>query len=608
MGFLSPLSFLFLSTVAVLISFYFFKKQFDRQTISSIYLWNQTVKDWETNRWHNKLKTNLLLFLQILFMIAVVFALVRPYVTSEGINSDHLVIIVDTSATMAAEEENGTRFKLAKDKAMEIVHSLNDEQAVTVIEAGNIAELLTVKETDYGNAKKLLEELSLSYEEADMKESIKLAQSMLQSESGEIHLFSDSVQKEVMQKMTLSHSVTVHNFGTNNRNISLQSFGVKAENDSVNGIVTVLNEGKNAKKISITISSEEKQLKQLSAELAPNEVMVVRIHDLSKEKVYEAIINAEDGYSLDNKRYAFLGKQEAPTVYAAGSVNPFVIKALQAFGTEVVSIPQNSANRYVFSEEEEGSIYLLSGVPAEQWPSGPKLIFSPTEGGSLGIESKKELSVTLSGKSDPLLDYVDVNSLYLAKSYPIGESANLQSIITSGDETIAAKGIIEGAPLILYSFDMEDSDWPLHPSFPVLLNNSITYLAEHQQTLGTFLPGESEEVTYSSSTSEAFITRDGEKLMKVNLLDEALTLPKQPGLYELQEKTKSGMRSRYFAVELSNNESTARVEPSFSLTVNHEKNSIAGFSQRDMWHWFAVLALIVLFIEWEVYRRGIRGR
>ncbi|RBW67686.1 vWA domain-containing protein [Bacillus taeanensis] len=608
MGFLSPFSFLFLSTVAVLISFYFFKKQFDRQTISSIYLWNQTVKDFETNRWHNKLKTNFLLFLQLLFMIALVFALARPYVTSEGINSDHLVIIVDTSATMAAAEENGTRFELAKEAVEKIVNSLNNEQVVTVIEAGRIPELLTVKETDQGKIKRLLDELSMSYEEADIKESVKLAQSMLHSASGEIHLFSDSVQKEMMQKLTLSHSITVHNFGTNNRNISLQSFGVKAESDSVSGVVTILNEEKSSKTVSLTISSDEKKLKELSVELPPNEVTVVRINDLAKEAVYEAVIAEKDGYQLDNRKYAFLGKQEAPTVYAAGNVNSFVIKALQAFGTEVVSVSKNGADRYVFSEEEEGSIYLLSGVPAEQWPSGPKLIFSPTEGGPLKIESKKELSVTLSGKSDPLLDYVDVNSFYLAKSYPIRESAHLQSIITSGDETIVAKGTSAGAPLVLYSFDMEDSDWPLHPSFPVLLNNSITYLAEHQQALGTFLPGKSEEVTYSSSTSEAFITRDGEKLMEINLSDRSLTLPKQPGLYELQEETKSGTLSRYFAVELSNNERTARVEPSFSLSINHEENSSAGFSQQDIWHWFAVLALIVLFIEWEVYRYGIRGR
>ncbi|HET7521724.1 MAG TPA: BatA and WFA domain-containing protein [Bacillales bacterium] len=612
MGFLTPASFWFLSFIGILILFYFFKKQFDRRVIPSVYLWEQTIKEWETNRWWKRLQHSLLLLLQILVMLFLIFSLARPYVSGEGISGNHLVVVLDTSASMAVQEEGGSRFEQAKEQARQLIGSLTDKQAVTLIAAKRSPRLVETKTYDHGRIREAVQDLTLSYQHADLIAAVRLGQSLV-AEHGEIHIFTDALNKKQFSELNLDTRLTVHNIGTAQPNVSLAAFGVSEENNGVSAIVTVKNETGDARAVTVSISHGRERLKRVTKQVSAKERLTMTVKGLPEEGVYRAEVEEKDAYPLDNSRWAFLSAGEPGTLYLAGEINPFLRKALQYSGARIVQVAEGKKGAYRFPDDTgSGAVYILSGIPASDWPQGAKWILSPQPGGPFDIKEKKTLNDRLQQKADdPMLKYVNVEDVYLGKAYPADKLDGLRPLVVSGTVPIVAKGKWNGAKTVLFAFDIRDSDWPLHPGFPILVQNVLAYLTKHNETLGFFLPGEKRPVTFAPTAQSAKIeTAGGRDIRILDLRNPVLEAPDKPGLYRLAERTADGLRMRYFAVSLDEREQTAQSAESFTLTRGEDEHSAgqANLVKHEWWRLFAAMALFLLFTEWEVYRRGIASR
>src|SRR5512138_3300708 len=85
--------------------------------VSSNLLWEQVLRDREANAPWQRLKRNLLLFLQLLILAAMVLALARPWVPSPTVAQGNVVVLLDASASMAATDVSPSRFAAAQDIA-----------------------------------------------------------------------------------------------------------------------------------------------------------------------------------------------------------------------------------------------------------------------------------------------------------------------------------------------------------------------------------------------------------------------------------------------------------------------------------------------------------
>src|ERR1041385_7888499 len=93
--------------------------------VSSTMLWQQLLRDREANTPWQRLRRNLLLFLQLLILATLVLALARPFVQVPTVPPGRLALLIDASASMNATDVAPSRFEEAKRQALNVVDTLS---------------------------------------------------------------------------------------------------------------------------------------------------------------------------------------------------------------------------------------------------------------------------------------------------------------------------------------------------------------------------------------------------------------------------------------------------------------------------------------------------
>src|SRR5437764_13039259 len=126
--FLSPVTAAIAAAIAVplLLILYFLKLRRREMPVSSTFLWKKAVQDLQVNAPFQRLRKNLLLFLQLLLLLMLLLALSRPVSNFTPGAGKLSVVLIDRSASMSAADEAGgkTRLDEAKRRAKQLVPSL----------------------------------------------------------------------------------------------------------------------------------------------------------------------------------------------------------------------------------------------------------------------------------------------------------------------------------------------------------------------------------------------------------------------------------------------------------------------------------------------------
>ncbi|MDD2922742.1 MAG: BatA and WFA domain-containing protein, partial [Anaerolineales bacterium] len=124
MQLLTPLA-LALGALAIpIILLYMLKLRRKQTQVSSTMLWGKILRDKQANTPWQKLKRNLLLFLQLLILAALVFALARPALPTKVVASGAVVVLLDASASMNTADVSPSRFEEARKSALALINGL----------------------------------------------------------------------------------------------------------------------------------------------------------------------------------------------------------------------------------------------------------------------------------------------------------------------------------------------------------------------------------------------------------------------------------------------------------------------------------------------------
>ncbi|WP_026585567.1 vWA domain-containing protein [Bacillus sp. J33] len=590
MQFLNPIYFSLSIFIGAVVLFYFFRKQYKEKTISSNMLWEQVLNEWHASPWLKKLQQNLLFWLQILALLLLMLALVRPFWVEDAIKGEHLIIIADPSASMSAKEGEFTRFEKAKKEMLDLTGKLSGQE-VTLIKAGEKNEILLSREDDPKAIREIIKDLELTYEHENMEKALLLAGSLTSGNDTAIHIFSDAVSPGMLKGKMDGLYTVVHNIGEDKMNVSLQSFGTAAVGEEISAVAVIENQSSRKIDTGFTVGNGGEVLFEQKLSLKANEQTTVQIPSLPEKPYYEAAISIKDGYSADNLATSIFTDPK-PKVYTMGNVNPFAVKGFQTIGAELLQ----TDSKAISGLELEG-VVLAEGTALSELPQQPLIFFNSSK-------EKIKLEKGAAVEDDTLLEYVDFDKVYIdSAAAPL--DGEWETVVKSGSIPLIQKGMLKGQPLIIVNFDLADSDWPLQPGFPIFLYNAYQWLSKQTDFLGYFSAGEERWININGGKGNWEIFNNGdESLYSLDLEKESFKAPLLPGTYQAV----SGNQIYYFSVLLDEREKNAKAEEPFTMNEkSSEKASITQRPNEKLWFWLALMAYILITLEWEVYRRGNRG-
>src|SRR5690606_19439043 len=111
---------LFLLFIPVIIILYLLKQQHEDLPISSTYLWERALEDAQARVPWQRLRKNILLFLQLASVFLIALAIARPFFNKAATGQDYIVIL-DCSASMQAQDIKPSRFSKAKEDIAKLI-------------------------------------------------------------------------------------------------------------------------------------------------------------------------------------------------------------------------------------------------------------------------------------------------------------------------------------------------------------------------------------------------------------------------------------------------------------------------------------------------------
>jgi hypothetical protein len=126
---------------------YFLRLRREPLEVPSTYLWTKVIEDLHVNSLWQKLRRNLLLFLQLLLVGLAMLALLRPGWRGDALEGKQFIFLVDRSASMsAADAEGETRLEAAKRRIADLIEQLDSEKSAMIIafdEGADVVQELT---------------------------------------------------------------------------------------------------------------------------------------------------------------------------------------------------------------------------------------------------------------------------------------------------------------------------------------------------------------------------------------------------------------------------------------------------------------------------------
>ncbi|MNI31516.1 hypothetical protein D3C73_854020 [compost metagenome] len=181
-------------------------------------------------------------------------------------------------------------------------------------------------------------------------------------------------------------------------------------------------------------------------------------------------------------------------------------------------------------------------------------------------------------------------------------------------------GTEQGVPRLWVGFQLQQSDFPLRSEFPVFIQNSVDWLQKQQGgSLGRALAGEKKEFPIHLEAERAVwlpVEPAGAEIMAEytgDTISAVQAAPPLPGLYRWVEKDRAGkeLQSRFLEVTMDSRESNLNAKADLVIdidaaAVNETKQQLVDSdrSEFSLIPWVLALLLLLMLLEWEVYRRG----
>ena len=550
LSFLAPQFLWALLAIPIVVILHFIRARKKRYDVSALFLWKQAKELAEQRRRFNP---SWLLILQLLFVTLAALALSQPSLTMQG--PPDRVLIIDASASMAAQDSDGIRLEKAVDEAQSLVRGAG---SVALVRAGLEPAIIQPLTGDLAAVTEGLQTLNAVDREADLGRALSLA--LATAPDAEVHIFTDSEPPS-------GNRATLHAVGGDALNLGINTFDIGIQQ----AFVSVVSSHPRPQEITLELLQEDAVVGQTTLLVpAEGQANVSFPLDVSSGFFGARIVAPEwDALELDNTAYA--GKRDLRVVLTTREEN--LERALNAIPNLNYQVLPNA------NLDAPGFDAVISVGPLpEGTTQGNFLLFAPV------VSDPNFKTVRSWDRSDPLLRFVDLNEARVGLSSDLPFTNESWDVLarTSDLSPIVLREDAQNFRLVAVNFNPSQTDLVNRSAFPLFLTNVMnSFRNEERLVLGEPLVG-------------GAALRVGER-------EEARAFVSEPGLYSLDGQT-------YAASLLSTAESRLpSYTPTEATVTPPPEETTTAERARNVALALVAAALIFLLAEWALWSRGRRG-
>ncbi len=169
-------------TIPPLIALYFLKLKRRIAPISSTLLWKRAVEDLHVNAPFQRLRSSLLLLLQLLILILGALALGQPMSERAQRREQTLILMIDQSASMSVlEVPNTTRLDIAKREAKRVIDRMDRTARAMIIAFSDRATVVSSFDADRSALKARIDTIEQTDSLSTITEALSLAEAYSQN-------------------------------------------------------------------------------------------------------------------------------------------------------------------------------------------------------------------------------------------------------------------------------------------------------------------------------------------------------------------------------------------------------------------------------------------
>jgi Ca-activated chloride channel homolog len=465
--FAHPAALWLLTLIIPIVLLYLLKQKRREVEVPSVMLWKQAIEDLRAHTPFQKLRTNLLLLLQILIILLLTAVLAQPYLPKGVRESQKVILVLDASASMKARDIKPDRFHVAKNELGKILDGLSPSHQVMLITLSSRASILETFTTNIDAVKKTLSNIKPQDVAGDWQELLLLLQPLSKTNPRpRIVIASDF--SDMPSNLGSEIPFDPLPVGKESQNIGIVRAVLQPlpENPTQQLLFYQLkNFGNRSADVNVGIHSDSGLIDAFHSSIAPQKQEDRTIElNVQQPMLLRIQIENKDVFPLDND-FVLWAKPSVAYAVQMYLKDVFLMKALQA-------LP---------------SVRLQDHAP---------VIISNRENPSAGIEflpasaDAPSAEVIQWNSSHPVLRFVDAGMWNFAHvqvlRVPDDASVLLETRNGPAGYAIEKNGIRK----VVLGFSLSDSNLYLRAGFPVFLQNAIDWISSASKSESIYTSAE----------------------------------------------------------------------------------------------------------------------
>ncbi|HZW10844.1 MAG TPA: VWA domain-containing protein [Phycisphaerales bacterium] len=650
MTFLAPLPAIVAALVAVpaLLVLYFLKLRRRPVRVGSTMLWAQAAEDIQANVPFRWLRPSLLLLLQLLILALLLLALARPALHAQGAMPGQVFIVLDRSASMRAADmpAGASRFEAATERARDAIERVavaSFQGEISVIACGASAEIVAGPTRSKGELLRALDALAPADEPGDLAAALRLVQALIGAEDPEsaqapralVVVCSDgSTAAELPAlpaEVRFARAAPKERIGDNLGFVAIAARR-DAETPSLVRVFARLSSNlQEASTLPLTVTHAGEVLARQAVEVEPaaggqpGETPVSLQVGMPGGGLLTLSIDRADALDADNTAALRIEPPRRPAVLlvrteeseSAGS-GWLLTDVLRELNLSTLRLISSERLRELGADAYDGvDLAIFDAAPGNAVPPIPSLHFGDTPPLPAISSHPAEPAVQpilAWDRAHPLLrdvalDGVRVGRTALLDPAPEADPRDFTELARTARGVVLAVVEHDRVAHVVAGFDLVQSTWPMHYSFPIFLANAVESLPAGGSLAGGWAGRTGQPVVLPRPVEAAGAQlrdpRGGTRPAPAPAADGALS---RLGMLDLAGIWRIG------ETEVPVNLLDARessLEAPLSLPVPGapapaSESTRAQSEPREIWPWLLIAAAALLTLEWVLF--GLRVR